>query len=123
MTIKEKNVVRISEQLFNHKQGYSVNCINSVPFAGFMVSLSGYEIKVDTEVNELLLYQIQRFVDKNYDLVQYSKALFFGIWEDKGIYYLDISEQIADRDVAIRVAKLNNQIAYYDVKAKKSIKV
>ena len=122
-TLKERNVVRVSETLFNHRQRYSVNCIDSVPRDGFMVSLTGYEVKVDTEVNEVLLYQIQRFVDKHYDLVQYSRALFFGIWEDDGIYYLDVSEQIATEDVAVRVAKLNNQIAYYNVKTKKSQRV
>jgi hypothetical protein len=124
MNIKEKNVVRIAELLYNHKdRGYSVNAINSVPTEGFMVSLEKYETKVDTEVNEVLLYNIQQFVSKHYDLVSYSRALFFGIWQDDGIYYLDVSEQIQDRDVAIRVAKLNNQIAYYDVRGKKSYKV
>lgn len=123
MTIREKNVVRIADLLYNHKEGYSVNTTNTVPLKGFMVSLENYEVKVDTEVNEALKYQIQRFVDKHYDLVAYSRALFFGIWEDDGVYYLDISEQIQDEDVAVRVAKLNNQKAYYNVKSRRSIRV
>lgn len=122
-TINEREIVRIAEQLYRNKSGHSVNTINQTPTIGFMVSLPSYEVQVDSDSLEVLLYQIQQFVKRHYDLVAYSKALYFGIWEDEGVYYLDISEQIQDREVAIRVAKLNNQIAYYDVKAKKSYKI
>jgi hypothetical protein len=123
--LQQQSIVRISEQLYNHRfDGYSVNLVNGYPTTGFMVSLPDYEEKVDAELpTDVIMYQIQRYVNAHYDLVGYSKALFFGIWLDGGYYYLDVSEQLQDREMAARVAKLNNQIAYYDVKRKQSVKI
>jgi len=123
--LQQQSIVRISEQLYQHRDnGYSVNLVNGYPVTGFMVSLPDYEEKIDKELStDVIMYQIQRYVNAHYDLVGYSKSLYFGIWLDGGYYYLDISEQIPDREMAIRVAKLNNQVAYYDVKRKQSIKL
>ena len=92
------------------------------PTTGFMVSIKDHEERSKFNVNNLQ-YTIARYIRVKADLLLSgeSEELFLGAWVEDDILVLDVSLHIESREEAIRVAILNNQIAYYDCNIGKEV--
>ena len=91
---------------------------------GYMVSRADTEVKfttkgIFTKDLRLILEASKETFDSMGDA--FKEDAYIGFWQDKGILYLDVSVKIEDLETALKVAKLNNQLAIYDNKNKESI--
>jgi len=94
---------------------------NATLTSGYMVSMEEYETTIDLSVenaNDLLIETIQ-----NYQILAEKYEAFIGVWIDENIAYVDLSKNYKDRLTAIKIGKLNNQLAIYDLKNKSSIRL
>lgn len=84
-----------------------------MPTGGFMVALDGFEQTIP--VAEFTQAHIIRYVADKWDQLTAGGEMFLGAWQAGGLVYLDVSECIQDRALALDVAKLRNQLAVWDV--------
>jgi len=84
------------------------------PSVGYMVSLKGYERKypeLDEDIIFNYIYEHTHVLRPTY---------YVGAWKD-GVWHLDISVRILDRELALKVAEKNEQKAIWDCAKKESI--
>lgn len=84
---------------------------------GFMVSLKGYEVKV----NKNDIQGIKKEIEKKRDFIQNKKGLYIGLWVEDDILFIDISIHIIDYLEALEIARNNEQKAIFDLQKKDSI--
>ena len=84
---------------------------------GFMVSIEGFERKLDRFTYE----DVKAVVDEYKSLLK--GTLYLGFWIDEGILYIDISKWFRDKSEALKFGKQNKQIAIFDLKNSESIRV
>ena len=60
------------------------------------------------------------YIHENYDMLTIM-GYYLGIWKSGELYYLDITKVIKDKELAIKYAILNKQIAMYDLDKDKEI--
>lgn len=84
----------------------------SSPETGYMVARADCEMTVPTR--ELDAKIVQRYISEYFAYLAEPKA-FLGIWLNDGIAYLDVSYVFADKQSAINFARLNSQLAIYNV--------
>lgn len=82
---------------------------------GYMVSLQGYEKKCKTE------QEIEKAITENMEIVRGLDNAYLGAWIDEGIVYIDISVLVENKDDAMELGKINNQLAIYDIENNESI--
>lgn len=84
---------------------------NINPTNGYMVSIKGAESKMSLSLDNARFFctkHIERlFLSDN-------KDTYFGIWLKDGVWFLDVSINMDDRDSAIAFGKTNEQIAIWD---------
>lgn len=85
----------------------------AVPTDGYMVALSGHEVTFP--VDEFTASDLIRYVADKFDVLSGPGEVYLGAWMADGLVYLDVSECIADRGLALDVAKLRSQLAIWDV--------
>jgi hypothetical protein len=95
--------------------GYSVNADGQSPETGYMVSVVGAEVIFP--LASVTAAELQHYCD-NHPLLPDQ---FWGAWSDNGLLYLDVSENIASLDCALRIGRERHQIAIWDVCAQDSI--
>lgn len=83
---------------------------------GFMVSLYGYETKINVDNIEAIKKEME-----NKKTEAEKNNAFIGLWVDNGLMYLDISKHIKDYNKALETARENEQLAVYDLKNNVSI--
>ena len=86
-------------------------------YTGFMVSIKAYEIiKKVEEVNDDMLYVLASSLSSEAIGFSYlGLDSYIGLWIDDDYVYIDISINIKSYDLAVAFARLNNQLAIYDV--------
>lgn len=96
------------------ENGVSFNENQINPTTGFMVSFSGLERKLN--INEFSIVALENFVSDNEAILSSVANSFVGVWfnSDDNMYYLDISENITDKEHALRTGMLRDQLAIYD---------
>ena len=82
---------------------------------GFMVSLQGYERKCKTE------QETEKAIKENMEIVRGLDSAYLGAWIDEGITYIDISVLVENKEDAMQLGKINNQLAIYDIQNNESI--
>ena len=82
---------------------------------GFMVSLQGYERKCKTE------QETEKAIKENMEIVRGLDSAYLGAWSDEGITYIDISVLVENKEDAMQLGKINNQLAIYDIQNNESI--
>lgn len=82
---------------------------------GFMVSLQGYEKKCKTE------QETEKAIKENMEIVKGLENAYLGAWIDEGITYIDISILVENKEDALQLGKINNQLAIYDIENNESI--
>ncbi len=99
------------------------------PTTGYMVGLDKsleqmYPIpKNEQEFNDTVKDFVIRKVNAAHRAFYNHPNLFFGFWINKGILYVDMVENIQDRNEAIRLGKEREQLAIWDCVEDKSIDV
>lgn len=83
------------------------------PKKGYMVSLKGYELKLQ---DSLSMAAVIDYVDSeiNSTGLLNNHHTYLGIWLKDGIWFLDVSINMDDKDSAIAFGKANEQIAIWD---------
>lgn len=94
--------------------GATFNLQGKSPSSGYMVSLQGHEeilTKEEFQNSVNLLDYIQR--KKN--ILKSISNIYVGVWYNEGKYYLDLSENIADKETALRLGIRRGQKAIWDI--------
>jgi hypothetical protein len=101
--------------------GVTFNGFELNPDLGYMVSFPGLELKLN--INEFSLRALERFVSENLPILESVSNSFVGVWlnPDDNCYYLDISEQLFDKEHALRTGMLRDQLAIFDLSEGKTI--
>jgi hypothetical protein len=100
--------------------GTKVNCIN-----GYFVSLrKGFVIPTEFFLNVkypivALSYSLEKLFGLN-DNIQFD---YIGYWVNNGIVYIDCTIHVRTKKEAIKLGRINNQIAIYDCKNNNEIKL
>lgn len=102
--------------------GFTYAPQREVPKRGYMVSLKGFESIERTSSDILMKYAIQEYI-KDKIIYVLSNDAFFGGWLDGQYLYLDVSMWYDTKAEAIEAATKNNQLAYYDLDKRESIKM
>lgn len=106
----------IKEIIKNGGATLDTNYNNFNSSIGFMVSLFGYETKLNINNIEGIKKEIE-----NKKTEAKKRNAYIGLWVDNGLMYLDISKHIIDYNKALETARENEQLAVYDLKNDKSI--
>lgn len=103
-------VAKIIESDLLSNGGASVTIKGNKPKGGFMVSVPGKEFIVNGKPSE---YQIADYIAS----VKPADNEYIGAWYDgtQDRTYLDISENIADIESAVKLGKQNNQLSIYNL--------
>jgi hypothetical protein len=104
--------------LAREEEGASIRPDLSEPTEGFMVSLPGHE--ESWPVEELTGAKVADYAKRKADLLADPKN-HLGLWEDKGRFYLDISENVGDQATAERLGRDRFQYGVFDVKGKTTV--
>lgn len=107
---------------------YYQNYDMTVPIKGYCVAMHpelGTWIPADATEEEIACY-IETFITRNADLLQSDSRLYFGTWisddpETEGMISLDISAIIPDKEVAMKLGKMFDQQAIFDLTTFESI--
>jgi hypothetical protein len=92
--------------------GCSLNLSECAPVSGYMISLKGYETRVQILkfapacIDQFIRANLPKLFDRNY---------FVGTWINQDEVYLDLSLNIPDKHAALSLARINGQIAIFDV--------
>jgi len=119
-----KRIGKAGSDLFNkllESGGFTYQPIYEIsPATGFMVSPYSDREKV-IETTSLSDKDIADYIINNRDLLQ-KQDHYLGGWLYEGNCYLDISIRLESQSEANRVAKENNQIAFFDLDSMSEIK-
>ena len=103
----------------NLADGFSVNGAGSAPVVGYMVSLPDCE---RTFAGLPKLWQVVKYVE-DYKTHLHNPCLYVGAWLDAetGTFYLDISENVQDKETALQLGRERKQLAIFDLSTFDSI--
>lgn len=105
--------------------GHSVNLRGDTPKSGYMVGGWVPSLVIEGEdLDRTPLAVTDKWLLENYRLLQYS-SWYAGIWtdQDTGKVYIDISQNIQSREVALGVAAELEELAVWDVENNEEIRV
>ncbi len=127
MNTEAKKFAALFADLHAENSGASLSLQDAQkPSKGFMVSLRGYEQKIEA-TRFIVGSEIAEYLQDNVANARRLKAgpLFLGSWYDDATarVYLDLSICVASKGQAVEVARKNNQRAFYDVTNQRTISV
>jgi hypothetical protein len=95
------------------------------PSTGFMVATQSNEqiYDVPTTTSDLYNYVVDYLIAKKmwWKVQQNPDNIYLGFWINEGKLYIDLAENIPDRDDAIEAGHYRNQLAIYDCESKQDI--
>lgn len=91
--------------------GFSLNVAGESANSGYMVSKQNFETVIPMSVlsQNLLLVLVNEYRAK------LGKNEFVGAWVDNDKLYLDISENVQDKDEAVKLGKERSQLGIFDL--------
>ena len=107
----------IKKMIKNGGSTLDVNYNNFNASTGYMVSLFGYEVKIDINNIEA----IKKELENKKEIAQKINGAYIGLWVENDLLYIDISKHIIDYNEALETARNNEQLAVYDLKNNVSI--
>lgn len=111
-----ENIKKIIEEIKENNGGTYNKELKSINVkSGYMVSLQGYEVKSRTDE------ETEKAIKKNMEIIRGLDNAFLGAWIDEGITYIDISVLVENKEDAMQLGKINNQLAIYDIQNNESI--
>lgn len=101
-------------------EGASFNWDFETAKSGYMVSKCDVGLVYDTAV-DVNPHEVESMIKKHLG----QKEIFVGVWRDTetGKYYFDISVNVQDENTALEMAKIGEQLAIWDVKNSKEIRL
>lgn len=108
-----KNIIKEIKENNGGTYNKDLKSINAK--SGYMVSLQGYEKKCKSE------QEIEKAINENMEIVRGLDNAYLGAWIDEGIIYIDISVLVENKEDAMELGKINNQLAIYDIENNESI--
>jgi len=114
---------KVLAMVASNPRGISVAPNGKQPSSGYMVSLPGHSTAVSSAVFRSFPESVAAdFASKHADALKQPGA-HLGVWENPadGKTYLDVSQNIARRNEAIKTGAERNQIAIHDVKRRRDI--
>ena len=87
------------------------------PTRGYMVARAGGGIVLDAPTVESTKQGIKQFMAENKQKFQDDPTLYFGGWKDPdtGKLYLELSDNVASKKIALDLGSRRDQISVYDV--------
>lgn len=88
------------------------------PRRGYMVAMTGHTKQLPESILEdpdEAAAAVVDYLDANEEVFRGSPNVYLGGWIEDGKFWLEPSENIADREEAMRVGRERDQIAIYDV--------
>lgn len=107
----------VAATLQNGGASFSLQTGELNPTSGYMVAISGHEkIIPNVTDNNQLQYIIADYIKENAIILAagISCDTFIGTWLHENKLYLDVSQNVADKASAVRMAVDNNQLAIWD---------
>jgi hypothetical protein len=110
-----QNTIIEAFQLAQQNGGVSFNQYEINPNNGFMVAFSGREVVLN--IHEFTEAKLAQYVNQNADVLQSVSNAFVGVWFNTtdNNYYLDISEHVLDKELALRSGMLRDQKAIFNL--------
>lgn len=99
--------------------GFSLSIWREVPQTGYMVSFHGFEQVFENPT----ILDVTDYVEENAMYLYLLPNAFVGGWMDakSGKYYLDISQNVQDKEQALQLAAERKQLAIFDLSTFESI--
>ena len=91
------------------------------PSGGYMVALQGYELQVP--VAEFFTGVVADYLGEHAQKLMNNPALCLGTWVNEGTVYLDLSENIPNREQALELGKERNQLAIFNLETFEEVTV
>lgn len=119
ITTETKNASRALFESFLVDGGATATLEGKSPMSGYCVAPSKEteEMVSSPFFNELRLAQ---YIEEHKEELELT-GNHVGIWEDKGIVYLDVVKVLKNKELALRVASMGDQLAIYDIENNTSI--
>ena len=83
----------------------------------------GYAVSVAGGIVLSMTLDADTLIDKIIDFAKKDNTAFIGLWVDNGSLYLDNTLVVYDKDLAIKLAKENKQLAIYDFATSSTIPI
>ena len=83
------------------------------PSGGYMVALQGYELQVP--VSEFFTGVVADYIGEHAQKLMNNTALCLGTWVNEGIVYLDLSENVPNREKALELGRERHQLAIFNL--------
>ena len=103
--------------------GFSVRPDGYLKYAGDGYAVGGAHWKVFTMANEILSFNVFKSQMERLSANSIDSSQVIGGWVDEGIVYLEVSDIIKSKSVALELAKARGEKAIYDFANAKSIDV
>jgi len=106
--------------------GFSVHPVSAKsPTTGFMCATVPHAEKIFKSSEEITEPAIQSYIDQHKDFLSENPKLHLGGWIDPDTekVYLDLSEQFEDEASAVAAGVKHNQLAIWDVKNKREVRI
>jgi hypothetical protein len=97
--------------------GFTIDIHGKAPASGYMSGFNEGELVKSGMTQQ----DVDQWVEDNYSTIESDPQLYAGGWMEEGVYYLEISKNIADRQQAINFADRYDQKAIWDVENARSI--
>lgn len=111
MLVETENVTHLADRL-HVDGGFTWSPARDIPTKGYMISAKGSEVKVP--LGEFRTRDIAWYLSV-FDDILCEDGPFLGAWIDAGTVYLDRSYCVADRDLALKLAAWEEQLAVWDI--------
>ena len=86
---------------------------NEKPETGYMVALEGFELKVP--VSEFFTGVVADYIGEHAQKLMSNPALCLGTWVNEGSVYLDLSENVPNREKALELGRERHQLAIFNL--------
>ena len=83
------------------------------PDSGYMVALEGFELKVP--VAEFFTGVVADYIGEHAKALMDNSSLCLGTWVNEGTVYLDLSENVPNREKALELGRERNQLAVFNL--------
>jgi hypothetical protein len=83
-----------------------------------MVGGFGKEL-IFPSISEVIIPQVESWVETH----KLRKDQYYGVWLDKGKVYFDVSVNLQDLNQSLKIAKVKNQKAIYDLNKNEEIRL
>ena len=83
------------------------------PQTGYMVALQGYELQVP--VSEFFTGIVADYLGEHAQKLMSTPSLCLGTWVNEGTVYLDLSENIPNREKALELGRERGQLAIFNL--------